>query len=188
MNHTMEIVSLPAKEFLRIKGYANLYDAERDKSAVGEDVWGMIRKQFSDGSVERLKKSAGSEIVYLLFCYTCERDDEKKCYVCSYDIVCENFNSSRTSEFDTIQLNACEYSVYNCDFDSETSLWDAHESTDLLFWGDDGWLKDKLYVCAIDYPENSGKGYAQIELYTPFDVDAKKFNMKIWYPIIPKNN
>jgi predicted transcriptional regulator YdeE len=147
-----------------------------------------MRKHFSDGAVERLKEVSGSEDVYMLFCYTCERDDENKCYVCSYDIACENLNGSGSNEFSTVGLNDCEYAVYDCEFDNETALQDAHEPTDELFWGDTGWLKNSGYICAIDDPENwAGKGYAQIERYTPFDIDAKRYQMQIWYPILPKD-
>jgi len=183
----MKIESFPAKEFLVIKGFANLYDTDIDKSAIDENVWGIIRKQFSDSSVECLKKEAGSENVYMLFCNTCKRDDVNKCYTCSYDIACENYNHNSSNKFTSVILRACDYLSFDCTFDNETLLSDAHESTDMLFWGDNGWLKEKPFVCAIDYPENSGKGYAQIEQYTPFDIDATKLNMKIWYPILPQS-
>ena len=187
MNHTMQVESLAAKEFLVIKGFANLYDTARDASAVDGDVWEIMRSHFADGAVERLKEASGSNDVYMLFCNTCKRDDKSKSYVCSYDIACENLNGSGSNEFGTVKLKACEYAVYDCEFNNETALQDAHEPTDELFWGDNGWLKQKPYVCAIDFLENSGKGYAQIELYTPFDIGAKRFNMQIRYPIIPKD-
>ena len=186
MTHKMKSESLPARSFYTIKGFANLYDTDLDENVEKDDIWETIRKRFSDGSVERLKKVAGSENVYMLFCYTVERNNEKKCYVCSYDIACEKLSNENSSEFDIIKLEACEYVLYDCEFDSKTPLWDAHTPTDLLFWGDNGWLANNPYVCAIDILENTGKGYAQIELYTPFDIDAIRFNMKIWYPVIPK--
>ncbi len=184
MTHSMKTELLPAKEFLVIKGFGRLYDSNVDVSAIQENTWDIIAQKFQDGSVERLKKAAGSDELYLLFCYTVERDDADKCYVCSYDIACENVSGSITKEFDSIRLNACDYAIYDCDFDSEIALKDAHEPTDELFWGDNGWLKNSGYICAIDVPANSGKGYAQIEQYSPFEIDSKKFNMKIWYPII----
>jgi hypothetical protein len=183
----MKLEALPAKEFLVIKGYGNLYDPDVDAAYQTHDTWGLIREKFANGSVERLKKAAGSNKLYMLFCYTCVRDDANKCYACSYDIAFENINGSQAGDFDIVRLNACEYAAYDCGFDSEISLKDAHEPADELFWGEDGWLTNSAYTCAIDDPANwNGSGYAQIERYTPFEIDAKKFNMKIWYPLLFK--
>jgi hypothetical protein len=146
-----------------------------------------IARQFAGGSVERLKKAAGSDVVYMLFCHTCERDDADKCYICSYDIACENIGGGHPEEFGTVRLNACEYAAYEADFTVGVALKDAHEPTDELFWGSGGWLKNSGYTCAIDNPANwIGNGYAQIELYSPFEMGAEKFNMKIWYPLLCK--
>jgi hypothetical protein len=50
-----------------------------------------------------------------------------------------------------------------------------------------GWLTHSGYTYAIGDPKNwMANGYAQIERYTPFDVGARKFNMKIWYPLLRK--
>ncbi|HOD93432.1 MAG TPA: hypothetical protein PLT91_05460 [Clostridia bacterium] len=184
MNYEVKIESVPAKEFLVIKGFGKIYDPDAIIPKE-ETTWENIRNQFADGSVNRLKKAAGSETVYMLFCYTCTRSDEEKCWVCSYDIACENRSGNISSDYEVVRLNACEYAVYDCRFDSEVALPDAHDPLDQLFWGK--WLKSNPNICAIDYPDRySGKGYAQIELYTPFDIDAKKFKAKIWYPLLPK--
>ena len=50
MNHTMQVESLAAKEFLVIKGFANLYDIARDASAVDGDVWEII------GAISRMAR------------------------------------------------------------------------------------------------------------------------------------
>lgn len=185
MIHEVKIESLAAKEFLVIKGVGKIYDPDIINPDEGNDAtWEVIRRQLADGSAERLKKAADSETVYMLFCYTCARSDEEKCWVCSYDIACENRSGGTSGEFETVRLKACDYAVYDCRFDSEVKLPEAHDAPDKLFWGD--WLKRNPYICAIDYPDKySGNGYAQIELYTPFDIDSGKFNLKIWYPLIP---
>ena len=90
MKHTVQIKHLPTKEYLVIKGYGKLYDP-----GVAGDNEDLIRKRIADGSVERLKKAACSETVYVLFCNTCVRNDEDKCYDCGYDIACENHGGKR---------------------------------------------------------------------------------------------
>ncbi|MDR1705357.1 MAG: hypothetical protein LBS19_11825 [Clostridiales bacterium] len=183
----MNIELLPEREFLVIKGFGRIYDSNVDMSAVTDDSWDIIARQFADGSVERLKKAAYSDVVYMLFCHTCERDDANKCYICSYDIACENTGGGHSEEFGTVRLNLCKYAAYDVDFKSGVALKDAHELADELFWGSGGWLKNSEYICAIDDPANGiGNGYAQIEQYTPFEIGAEKFNMKIWYPLLPK--
>ena len=181
MNHTVKIMSLPAKEYLVIKGCGKLYDP-----GVTGNNKDIIRNRIADGSVERLKKAACSETVYILFCNTCVRNDEDKCYDCGYDIACENHSGVKAGEeFAIIRLNPCEYAVFTCDFESGTTLRDAQEQPDDLFWN--GWLKENPYTCAIDDPANwNGKGFAAIEQYTPLDPDASKFTAVMWYPIINK--
>ena len=44
-----------------------------------------IGKRLNGGSVERLKKTADSGLVYMLFCNICVRNEDEKCYVCGYD-------------------------------------------------------------------------------------------------------
>ncbi len=182
MTHTMNMETLPGREFLVIKGSGRLYDADApDKS---DGCWELIAKRLADGSVKRLTEAAGSDTVYMLFCHTCERNDAEKCYICSYDIACENVRGGAPGGFGTVRLTPCEYAAYDCDFDSETALKDAHVPTDELFWGENGWLKGSGYTCAIDDPANwRGNGFAQIERYTPFEPGAERFNMKIWYPL-----
>jgi hypothetical protein len=86
MNHEVKLESLPAKEFLVIKGFGKIYNSDIMIPDDGnEGTWETIRRQFVDGSVERLQRTANSETVYMLFCYTCTRNDEEKCWVCSYD-------------------------------------------------------------------------------------------------------
>jgi len=183
MKHTVKIVHLSAKEYLVINGYGKLYD-----SGIAGDNEDIISKRIADGSVERLKKAACSETVYILFCNTCVRNDEDKCYDCSYNIACENLSGQKTdAEFEIVKLNPCEYAMFTCDFDSETTLRDAHEKPDSLFWNE--WLKENPYTSAIDVPENwTGNGFAAIEQYTPFDPDANKFTATMWYPIIQNGN
>ena len=181
MKCAVKIEHLPAKEYLVIKGCGKLYDP-----GVAGDNEDIIKKRIADGSVERLKKVARSETIYILFCNTCVRNDEDKCYDCSYDIACENHSGTKTdAEFEIVRLNPCEYAVFTCEFDSETTLQDAHEKPDNLFCNE--WLKKNPYICAIDEPENwTGNGFAAIEHYTPFDPDAKKFIATMWYPILRK--
>lgn len=186
MKYNVKKELLPMKEFLVIKGYGKLYDPNVSP-APNEDTWEIIRRQLNDGSVERLKKTAGSESVYMLFCYTCVRNDDEKGYVCSYDIACENLNGvEATDGFEIVQLNQCEYAVFDCEFDSETTMQDAHEKPDALFW--DELLKENPYICPIDFSENwKGNGFAAIEQYTPFDPGAEQFNAKMWFPITKKD-
>jgi len=180
MKHSVKIERLPAKEYLVVKGCGKVYDP--GVAGVNEDI---IRKRIADGSVERLKNAAGSEAVYILFCNTCVRNEEEKCYDCGYDIACENRSGIvSANEFATVTLDSCEYAVFSCEFDSETTLRDAHEKPDALFWNE--WLKEKPYVCAIDDLNNcKGNGFAAIERYIPFDPDANKFVATMWYPILP---
>jgi predicted transcriptional regulator YdeE len=189
MKHTNSTVSLPAKEFLVIKGIVKLYDSE-DSSipSSDDDTWSTIKQRLNDGSVERLKKAAGSETAYILFCNTCVRNDADKCYDCGCDIACENLGGAKAADgFEIVRLLQCEYALFDCDFSGETTMPKAHEKPDSLFWGE--WLKENPYVSAIDDPANwLGNGYASIELYTPFDPATDKFNAKIWYPIIRKEN
>ena len=146
--HTVKIESIPAKEYLVIKGCVKLYDP----GAAGDNEE-LIRKRIDDGSVERLKKAACCKIVYILFCNTCVRNDEDKWYDCGYDSACENHGESKSiNGFDIVKLNPCEYAVFACEFDSETTIRDAHEKPDALFWNE--WLKENPYTCAIDEPEN----------------------------------
>ena len=182
MKYAMKVECLPAKEYLVIKGCGKLYDP-----GVTGDNEDIIKKRITDGSVERLKKAACSETVYILFCNTCVRNDGDKCYDCGYDIACENHNDNKKAdvEFEIVRLNPCEYAVFTCEFDSETTLRDAHEKPDTIFWNE--WLKENPYTCAIDEPENwNGNGFAAIEHYAPLDPDAKKFIATMWYPILRK--
>jgi len=181
MKHTVKIEHLPAKEYLVIKGCGKLYDP----GAAGDNE-DIIKKRIADGSVERLKKAACSETVYILFCNTCVRNEKDKCYDCGYDIACENNSGEKAgAEFEIVKLNPCEYAVFTCEFDSETTLQDAHEKPDALFWNE--WLKENPYTSAIDEPENwTGNGFAAVEQYIPFDIDANKFTATMWYPILRK--
>ena len=177
------VEALPAKEYLVIKGYGKLYDA-KVTPCPDSDPWINIRRWLQDGTVERLKKAAGSETIYMLFCHTCVRNDGEECYICGYDIACENHNGARPADgFEIVRLKPCEYAVY--EFDCTVAMPDAHEKSDDLFWGE--WLKENPYVCAIDDLANCmGNGYASIELYTPFKPDANQYNAEIWYPITRK--
>jgi len=181
MNYAVEIAYLPEKEFLVLKGYVKLYDS--DSAGENED---FLRKSLSDGSVERLKMAARSETVFILFCNTCVRDENEKCYVCGCDIACENLSGSQgCNEFEIVKLNSCEYIVYDCEFINETTLQNAHEKPDNLFWN--GWLTENPYLCAIDNQNCKGNGFAAIELYTPLDPDAIDFHAKFFYPILRKS-
>ena len=182
MNHTVKVESLPEMEFLVIKGYRKLYDP--GVTGKNEDV---LRQSITNGSLERLKTTAQSETVYILFCNTCVRDENEKCYTCGYDIACDNYSVQKAvNEFEVVKLKSCEYVVYDCEFLDETTLQDAHEKTDKLFWN--VWLKENPYVCAIDEPENwRDNGFAAIEMYTPLDPEANKFHAKFYYPILQKN-
>ena len=187
MKHTVTTEFLAAKEFLVIKGIVKLYDSADSSIPSGDkETWDTIKARLNDGSVERLKKAAGSDAVYILFCNTCVRNDAEKCYDCSCDIACENFGSAKVADgFEIVRLLPCEYAVFNCDFNGEITMPKAHEKPDAIFWGE--WLKENPYISAIDDSANwLGNGYASIELYTPFDPDTSKFNAKIWYPIIGK--
>ena len=187
MKNTVKTENLAAREFLVTKGNVKLYDSEDTSIPSSDsDTWNAIKRRLNDGSVDRLKKASGSESVYILFCNTCVRNDAEKCYDCSCDIACENLSGAKeTDEFEIVRLSPCEYAVFDCDFDGEIAMPKAHEKPDALFWGE--WLKENPYSCAIDDLANCmGNGYALIELYTPFDPDADKFNVKIWYPIIGK--
>jgi len=187
MYHIITTEFLAAREFLVIKGIVKLYDSE-DSSIPSSDnkTWDIIRRRLNDGSIERLKKAAGSATVYILFCNICVRNDAEKCYDCSCDIACDNLIGAKAADgYEIVQLLPCEYAVFDCDFNDEAAMPNAHENPDALFW--DKWLKENPYVSAIDDPANwLGNGYASIELYTPFDPDADTFNLKIWYPIIGK--
>jgi len=188
MKFTIKTDFLPEMEFLVIKGFGKLYDQDAQiTTKPDEDTWTTIRRRLSDGSVQRLKRAAGSEPVYMLFCNTCVRRDNEKCYVCGYDIACENLSGAKAGhEFEIVRLKPCEYAVFDCEFNNEISLPQAHEKPDRLFW--DEWLKVKPYVSAIDDPINwLGNGYAAIELYSPFEPDAERFKAKISYPLIRKN-
>lgn len=188
MKYNLKTEHLPEKVFLVIKGYGFMYDPNFTPNAnPDEDTWGIIQKQLSDGSVERLRKNAGSDIVYMLLCNTCVRNDEKKRYDVSYDIACEYLSGSEVADgFEIVRLKPCEYVVFDCDFDGEYTLSSAHEKPDDLFWGE--WLRENPYTCEIDNPANwLGNGYASIELYSPFDPNIEKFNAKIWYPVKLKN-
>ncbi|HOJ11615.1 MAG TPA: hypothetical protein PK733_13620 [Clostridiales bacterium] len=67
----------------------------------------------------------------MLFCNTCVRNDEDKCYDCRYDIACENLSDKKVAdEFEIVRLKPCEYAVFTCEFDSEMTLKDAHEKPD----------------------------------------------------------
>ena len=182
MKYTAKIEHLPEKEYLIIKGYGKLYDP----GVAGENE-DSLRQSLSDSSVERLKMAARSETVFILFCNTCVRDENEKCYVCGYDIACENLSGLKDyDEFEIVKLNPCEYVIYDCEFVDETTLQNAHEKPDDLFWN--GWLKENPYSCAIDYIENcKGNGFAAIELYTPLDPDATNFHAKFFYPVLRKS-
>jgi len=184
MKYSIKTEHLPEKVFLVVKGLGFMYDSDyTPKVNPEEDTWGIIQRQLSDGTVERLKKNAGSEIVYMLFCNTCVRNDGEKRYDVSYDIACEYISGSEIADgFAIIRLKPCEYAVFDCDFDGGYSLSGAHEKPDEIFWGE--WLKANPYTSEIDNPAHwLGNGYASIELYTPLDLNAEKFNAKIWYPI-----
>ena len=177
------VEALPAKEFLVIKNYGKLY-GEKVTPDPDSDPWINIRRWLRDGTIERLQRAAGSEAVYMLFCNTCVHSDDEKCYVCGYDIACENLNGAKAADgFELVRLGPCEYAVYA--FGCDAAMPDMHEISDDLFWGK--WLKKNPYTSAIDDPANwSGNGCASMELYTPFDPDGDRFKAKIWYPIIKK--
>jgi predicted transcriptional regulator YdeE len=193
MTYSIKIESLPPKEFAVIKGYGRLYDPGISPDANPDnDTWNIIRRRIDDGSIMRLKKAAGSETIYMLFCNTCVRSDDEKCYICGYDIACEYIRGTGgvndnviAGEFEIVRLKSNEYAVFYCEFDNGAALPDAHEKTDALFWNE--WLKANPYSSAIDDPANwNGNGYAAMELYLPFDPDAAKFIAQMWYPIIKK--
>ena len=187
MNYTITTEFFAVREFLVIKGIVKLYDSKDSSTpSNNNDTWNIIKQRLDDDSIERLKKAAGSEVVYILFCNTCVRNDAEKCYDCSCDIACENLSGAKAADgFEIVRLLPCEYAVFDCDFNGGIAMQTAHEKPDALFWGE--WLKENPYVSAIDDPANwLGNGYASIELYSPFDPDADIFNAKIWYPIIRK--
>ena len=188
MKYTVKKEYLDAKEFLVIKGLGKLYDPGVSSADSDKNAWDIIKQRLIDGSVECLKEISGSNIVYMLFCNTCIRNDKEKCYDCGYDIACENINNSTPAEgFEIVRINPCEYVVFDCSFNNETSMPNAHEKTDAVFWKE--WLAENPYVSAIDNPANwLGNGFAAIELYSPFNPDANKFDVKMWYPVISKDS
>jgi len=61
------------------KEIVKLYDSEDSSIPSSDDfTWSTIKQRLNDGSVERLKKAAGSETVYILFYKTCIRNDVDK--------------------------------------------------------------------------------------------------------------
>ena len=83
-----------------------MYDSDvQGASQSSENTWKTIWEQFNNGSVERLKNAACSNDVFMLFCNTCIRNEDEKCYVCGYDIACENRSCKNVSdEFEMVIL------------------------------------------------------------------------------------
>ena len=74
--------------------------------------------------------------------------------VCGYDIACENLSGrEQANEIEIVRLNSCEYVVFDCAFDSEASMSQAHEKPDALFWGE--WLNENPYISAIDFSKSN---------------------------------
>jgi hypothetical protein len=175
---------LTAKNYLIIKGFVELggntpdaYEAQKHK----------LIELINNGSIDRLKKTAGSENVYTLFCNTCVLDEQTGGYICGNDIACENINNIPAKDgYDIIHLEPLEYAIFDCFFDHELTMVQTLKKIDDIYWGE--WLKENPYESMIE--TNTGAntpGIAVIGLIDPLDPNADCFHIKNWYPIRQKN-
>jgi len=181
MNYTVKIVSLPAKEFLVIKDFIEL-ESNNDSYS---DTRATLEKYIADGSVERLKKVAGSDIVYGLFCNSCVKSENSEGWICGNDIACENVNGvTSDNDFEVVSLLPSEYVFFDCNYEPS---FNADKEIDDIYWGE--WLINNPYESMIELETGADTpGIAVITYCFPLDRKADTVNIKTWYPIRRKEN
>lgn len=179
MKYTVTKEFLLEKEYLIVLGFVELYGSTPDAYAAQERV---TAGWAADGSAERLRRAAGADEVYLLFCRTCRLYESTGGYICGHELACENVNHRRAGDgFDAVRLDACEHAVFDCSFDCEMTRVQAYKTIDGLYW--DGWLRDNPYQSMIDGEYANDPGTAAVTLADPFYPCAETFRIKTWYPI-----
>ena len=174
MDYKVHIEELGEIKFLSIP-HIVLMDDSKEAAEESKKLWETC---FQDSSIEMLKKTCGAEVVYALFCNTFNYDTK----MVSYDIACINHLKAAAGEFHKITLRPSKYAVLSGEYKAPVIMGEAYARFNEIFWGE--WLPKTDYRCVIDYDLNAGS--ASIELYTPPDVEAEEFKIKIWYPIEEK--
>ena len=170
MKYEIAIVSLPAKEYLAIKGYMSF-----DKITM-HDEWARRFGFPNESLTEQLKQKSGATKVYRLFCNSCVKDDQFG-WVCGSDIACENINNAPPGDgLEIIRLGASEYIKTGYSYPSSMTSEQAFKELDDYFWNE--WLKNNPYKSKIEGEFANMPGTACIELFD----DANRV-VTIWQPI-----
>lgn len=176
MKYEVRIEELDKIEYLAIP-HLVLMDDSTDSIEESKKLW---KKCLKDSSIERLKAICGTDVIYALFCNTYDPDTK----MVSYDIACVNHVKSATQEFRAITIRPSKYAVLSGTYKAPMTMGQAYSRFNEFFWNE--WLPKTNYKSVIDYDWQDGS--ASIELYTPPDVNATEFSIKIWYPIAEKQN
>lgn len=180
MQYTVEVETLPGKEYLVLKGYVELGGSTPDSYAEQER---LLAERIRDGSIAHLRRAAGSETVFTLFCHTCVLDERTGGYICGNDTACENVNHAPGGAgFDVVCLNPSEYAVFDCIFAREMTKAQASQAIDDIYWGQ--WLPENPYESMIETGTGANtQGIACISMIEPYATDAEAYRMKVWFPI-----
>lgn len=174
MEYDIQIEELGEISFLTIPHTA-LMDDSSDAIEESKQIWGSC---FKDDALERLKALCGTDIIYALFCDTYDPVTKRV----SYDIGCVNGLKAESKEFCAITLRPSKYAVLSGAYKAPMTMGEVYARFNGIFW--DEWLPQTNYRSVIDTDWETGS--ASIELYTPPEVDAAEFSVKIWYPIADK--
>lgn len=174
MDYEVTIEELGEIEYLAIPHLVSMDDSA-DAVEESKKLWEQC---FTDSAIDRLKEICGTDAVYALFCNT--YDPATK--MVSYDIACVNRLKAAASKFRAITLRPSKYAVISGIYKAPVTMGQAYARFNSIFW--DEWLPKTNYKSVIDYDLQAGT--ASIELYTPPDVNAAEFAIKIWYPIAEK--
>jgi AraC-like DNA-binding protein/predicted transcriptional regulator YdeE len=174
MDYEVQIEELGALDFLAIPHLA-LMDDSREAIEESKQIWNSC---FKDAAIDQLKAVCGTETLYALFCDTYNPDTKRV----SYDIGCINQLKAASAAFRAITLRPSKYAVVSGTYKAPMTMGQVYARFNAVFW--DEWLPKTNYRSVLDTDWLTGS--ASIELYTPPDVDAAEFSVKIWYPIAEK--
>ena len=134
--------TLPAKEYLVIKGYCAFSDDAPPEYAEWVRMCGELNINGFDcypdndlnKRVERLMKISGSDEVFYLFCNSCRYDESVKTYIAGADIACENINNVQAGDgFEIVHLDAAENLVIDYPYGSDVTREEAFKEVDEYF-------------------------------------------------------
>lgn len=174
MEHEAIIEDLQEINYLAIPNFVSMDDGS-NAYAQGEK---QLDQCLKDGSIDRLKKTCNTDMVYTLFCNTYDAAAK----MCSNDFACITQEKITSPEFRSITIRPSKYAVFSSTCRAPMTITQANIRLDDIFWKE--WLPHTNYKSVIDFDWNEGS--AVIGLCIPLDVNANEFSIKIWYPITEK--